>query len=366
MRKLILIFVLFFALVTPVCAQDNHYSEYENIGVEELDDNLNQSVKDFLNENDIDVLNSDWVNNLTDKNALLHIWQFITGGAKNPLKSGVLVAGIIFLSAALSAFSGDSRFETAIYAAVLAVSAVIVGDIWHSISAAVDAVKGCSTFMVGFIPVFAGIVALSGRVVTAPAMSALLLGATEVMSYISSFVVLPLISGYLALSISSGVSPLLNSSALAENVKKLSQWVLSLLGTLFIGILSIQTAVNSAADSVTLRTAKFILGTSVPIAGGVLSEAASTVSASLGLLKSSVGIYGVVALCLILLPIVIELILWRCVLMLDIALGELFALPKITSVLRAIDSTLSVLLGVLLTVGSMFIISLSVVVMATK
>ncbi len=366
MKKLILIFVLFFIFALPVGAQNNFKSEYENTGVEKLDDNLDQSVKDFFDDNNVDVLNSDWVNNLTDKNVLLHIWQFITGGAKSPLKSGILVAGIIFLSAALSAFSGDERFETAIYAAVLAVSAVIVSDIWGSISAAIDAVKGCSTFMVGFVPVFAGIVALSGRVVTAPAMSALLLTATEVMSYISSFVVLPLISGYLALSISSGVSPLIAGSAIAENVKKLSQWVLSLLGTLFIGILSIQTAVNSAADSVTLRTAKFILGTSVPIAGGVLSEAASTVSASLGLLKSSVGIYGVVALCLILLPIVTELILWRCVLMLDIALGELFCLPKITSVLRAVDSTLSVLLGVVLTVGSMFIISLSVVVMATK
>ncbi len=366
MKKLIVIIVLFFVLALPVDAQDYLNSGYENIDVENLDDGLDQSVKEFLDDNNVDVLNSDWVNNLTDENVLLHIWQFITGGAKKTLKSGVLVAGIIFLSAALSAFSEESRFETAIYAAVLAVSAVIVKDMWGIISTAIEAVKGCSTFMVGFIPVFAGIVALSGRVVTAPAMSALLLIATEVMSYISSFVVLPLISGYLALSISSGVSPLLNSSALAENVKKISMWILSLLGTLFIGVLSIQTAVNSAADSVTLRTAKFILGTSVPIAGGVLSEAASTVSASIGLLKSSVGIYGVVALSLLLLPIITELILWRCMLMINVALGELFCLPKITSVLRAVDSTLSVLLGVVLTVGSMFIISLSVVVMATK
>ncbi|MBQ8740924.1 MAG: hypothetical protein IJY79_05200, partial [Clostridia bacterium] len=163
---------------------------------------------------------------------------------------------------------------------------------------------------------------------------------------------------------SSGVSPLLTSSGIVESVKKISMWILSLLGTLFIGILGIQTAVNSAADSVTLRTAKFILGTSVPVAGGVLSEAVSTISASMGLLKSSVGIYGVVALILMLLPIVIELILWRCMLMLNISLGELFSLPKITGILRAVDSMLSVLLGVVLMVGGMFIISLTVVITA--
>ncbi len=365
MKKIMVIFLLMTAFAFPVSA-DSYTSQYNNVGAERIDDSLDSDVRDFFDDNGITAEDSGWVNRLTDQNVFLHIWEFVTGGAKAPLKSGALVACIIFLSSALSSFGTDSRFETAIYAAVLAVGAIIAADIWQSISAAIDAIKGCSTFMVGFIPVFAGILALSGKTVTAPAMSALLLAATEAVSYASSFVVLPLISGYLSLSISSSVSPLINSSGIAESFKKLSMWILSLLGTLFVGILGIQTAVNSAADSVTLRTAKFILGTSVPIAGNVLSEAASTVSASLGLLKSSVGLYGVVALCLILLPIIFELLLWRLMLMFNISLSELFSLSKTASVLRAVDATLSVLLGVVLTVGAMFIISLSVVVMTTK
>jgi stage III sporulation protein AE len=140
-------------------------------------------------------------------------------------------------------------------------------------------------------------------------MSALLLGACEIISFLASFVVLPLMGGYLALSISSAVSPLVNRQGVVESVKKLSMWIMSLLSTLFIGVLGIQTAVNSAKDSVSLRTAKFILGTSVPVAGGVLSEAVSTISTSMGLLRSSIGIYGIVALGFILLPIVVEIIL---------------------------------------------------------
>ncbi len=366
MKKLIVILVLLFVFALPVNAQSNYVEQYENVGADNLDDALEQSVQEFFDQNNIDAKNTDWVNRLTDKNVLLHIWQFITGGAASPVKSGIFIACIIFLSAALSAFGTNSYFETAIYAAVICVGAIIVTDIWQSISAAINAVKACSTFMIGFIPVFASIVALSGKTVTAPAMSALLLFAAETVSYLSSFAVLPLMSGYLALSISSGVSPLLNASGLAESIKKLSVWILSFLGAVFIGILSIQTAVNSAADSVALRTAKFILGTSVPVAGSVLSEAVSTISASMGLLKSSIGVYGVVALILLLLPIVAELILWRCMLMIDISIAQLFSLPKLTGVLRAVDSTLAVLLGVMLTVGGMFIISLSVVVMSLK
>lgn len=366
MKKIIVLIFLMCLLTLPVSANNNYITQYDNVGADVLDDQLDEQTRDFFNENDIDAKNPNWVNQLTSSSVLSHICKFITSGAKAPIKTGVLIASIIFLSAALTAFGTSPRFETVIYAAVLGISALIATDIWQSVEAAVSAVKGCSSFMLSFVPVFATIVALSGKTVTAPAMSALLLGACETVSFATSFAVLPLMGGYLALSIGSGVSPLLNHSGIVESVKKLSIWIMSLLGTLFIGVLGIQTAVNSAADSVTQRTAKFILGTSVPVAGGVLSEAVSTISASMGLLRSSVGIYGVAALLFMLLPIVIELILWRCMLMLNVSLGELFSLPKITGILKAVDSMLSVLLGVVLLVGGMFIISLSVVVTAGK
>ncbi len=366
MKKILIFIILACALSIPIRADNNYSTQYDNVGANELENSLDEQAREFFDQNGIDVKNPDWVNSITSGKVLSHIWELLSGGMKTPIKTGVLIASIIFLSASLTAFGSSPRFETAIYAAVLVISALIATDIWKSVEIAVNTVKSCCSFMISFIPVFASVFALSGKTVTAPAMSALLLGAAETVSFVASFAVLPLMGGYLALSIGAGVSPLLNNSGIVDSVKKLSMWIMSLFSTLFVGVLSIQTAVNSAADSVTLRTAKFILGTSVPVAGGVLSEAISTISTSMGLLRSSIGIYGVVALAIMLLPIVVELILWRCVLMVNISLGELFSLPKITGVLRAVDSMLSVLVGVVLLVGGMFIISLSVVVMAGR
>lgn len=366
MKKIIVFVILVCIFSLPVYATDNYATHIENVGADTLEDILDNNTRSFFEENGIDITNSTWVGRLTEGDVLQHLWQFVTDGAKTPIMTGTIIAGIIFVTAAITSFGANSRFDTAVYAAVLSICAVTATSVWQSMSAAVNAVKGCSTFMLGFVPIFSTTVALSGKTVTASSMSALLLIATETVSFVSSFAVLPLMGGYLALSISSGVSPLLNGSGIVESVKKISVWILSLLGTLFIGILGIQTAVNSAADSVSLRAAKFIIGTSVPVAGGVLSEAISTISTSMGLLKSSVGIYGVVALVVMLLPIVIELILWRCVLFVNISFGELFSLSKTAGVLRAIDSMLSILLGIILMVGGMFIIALSVVVMSTK
>lgn len=366
MRKLLLFIILAFLLAPHVRANDAYLTQFNNVGANELFDNLDEKTQDFFNEYDIDPENYDWVNRLSAKNVFAHVWDVVTSGIKTPFRVGVLIASIIFLSASLTAFGLSPQFEIAIYVAVLSIGALIASNVWQSIESSTSAVKACSAFMLAFVPVFASVLALSGKAVTAPTMSALLLGVSEMVSFISSFVVLPLMGGYLALSIGSSVSPLLKNSGIVESVKKLSIWIMSLLGTLFVGVLGIQTAVNSAADSVTLRTAKFILGTSVPVAGAALSEAVSTISASMGLLRSSIGIYGVVAVAAILIPIVIEIILWRVALMIDLSLAELFSLANVTGILKAVDSMFSVLLGVVLTVGGMFIISLSVIITAGK
>lgn len=366
MKKIIVFIILAFVLSVSVSANDDYITQYDNVGADRLDDNLDEQTKDFFEEYDIDTRDPNWVNKITGSNVLSHVWDLITGGMKAPIKTGVFIASIIFLAASLTAFGADTRFETAIYAAVLGICVLVANNVWQSVESVVDAVKGCSAFMLSFVPIFASVLALSGHTITAPAMSALLLGATEVMAYLASFTVLPLMGGYLALSIGSGVSPLLNNSGIVDSVKKFSMWIMSLLATVFVGVLGIQTAVNSSADSVAIRTTKFIIGTSVPVTGGALSEAVSTISASMGLLRSSIGIYGVVALVFMFLPIVIELVLWRLTLMVNISLGELFSLSKTTGILRAVDAMLSVLLGVVLIVGGMFIISLSVIVAAGK
>ena len=86
----------------------------------------------------------------------------------------------------------------------------------------------------------------------------------------------------------------------------------------------------------------------------------------MGLLKSSVGIYGAVACAAVILPLTAELLIWRGVLILTSAAAELFSLSVISGILRAVDSVMSVLIGILLITGAMFVISLAIVVTAGK
>ena len=369
MKKILFILAFFLIFTIPVCAEernagdDIYLEEYKISGADKLPDTLPDNTKNYFEENGIDPSNYNWVNGISGENVFRHIWNFLKDGIKTPLKCGGGILGIILVAGAVSAAcEGQGAVSTAVYASVLSTAAVLAAPVYASVSASVGAMKACSTFMLSFIPVFAVIVAASGAPVTSASSSGMLLLATQAVSYLSSFVILPLMGGYLAVSVSSSVSPLINRSGIAEGIKKIAVWVLSAVSTVFVGILGVQTAVNSAADNLSVKTAKFILGTAVPVAGNALSEAVNTVTASMGLLKSSVGIYGTVAAAAIFVPLIIELLMWRAVLIVTGAASELMSLPKISSLLKAVDVMISLLVGTMLLTLAVFIISLTVVV----
>ena len=363
-KRLIILSLTVLIFVLPVNAEeDDFYSkQYDLSGAEELSDALPDETKEYFEEFGIDAGDYNWVNSITSENVFSHILSFVKSGAKTPILTGAGILGIILISAAIGSTSKDSGvMPTALYAATLSTAAIICVPVFSAITSSIDAMKGCAAFMSSLIPIFAGIVAAGGMATTSVSMSALLMGAAQGVSYVSNFVVTPMMSGYLAVSIASGISPIINQTGIAGAIKKVAMWIMSLITTVFVGILSIQTAVNASADTLTLKTAKFIIGSSVPVAGGALSEALNTVTASMGLLKSSVAIYGVVACLVIFLPLLIELLIWRAVLNLTACAADIFSLSKISVLLKSFDAVISLLIGIILLTGAMFIISFSII-----
>lgn len=347
---------------------EKFYAEqYKNSGADKLSDSLPDKAEEYFDKYGIDPSDYNWVSSFTAENVFGHIFGFIRDGAKAPLRAGAAIIAIILVTAALrSAEFKSSAVNAAVYASVVAAAAAVAYPVYSVISAATDALKGTSVFMLSFIPVLAVITAASGATATSASMSTLLLAAAQGVAFISNFVVLPLMGGYSALGICGAISPVIKSSDIAETVKKLALWIMAFISTVFAAILGIQTAVNSSADTLVSKSAKFIIGSAVPVAGGVLSEAFGTVTASMGLLRSSVGIYGAAVCILTFLPLAVELLMWRAVLLTASGVSKLFSLPELSGLLKAVDSMLSLISGIMFLVATLFIISLAVVVSAGK
>lgn len=371
MKRVIILIIIFGVIFSVDVFAQTETEEFiseqaELIGADTLEDALPYDTRNYFEDNEISAKKSDWVNSFGLQKVFGFVWSQIKEGLSAPFTCGMLILAIILISGALSSAENGISAKTADFAVTAATAAVIISPLLGVINSAVVVMQAVADFMTAFVPVFAAIVAAGGKAATSVSMSALLLGAAQAVELVANHFVIPLMCGYLSLSVAASVSPMLAGSSVSDAIKKISFWVMSLTTTLFIGVLSIQTAVNASADSLATRTAKFIIGSSVPVAGTVLSEALTTVTASLGILKTTIAVYGVVACGIIFLPILINLILWRVTLNVTAFAADVLSANKTGALLRSADTAIAVLCGIILLTCAMFIISLTVVVSVGK
>ena len=362
MKKTIFIILFIILFSFNALAEDFYSEQYESSGAEGLYDLLPQEAERVIENFDIELENPNWVNNLTAEGVFNQIMDFVKTGAKTPLKCGGALLSVILLISAANTFEGFKPFrDVASYIFTLSAGAGVLIPMFSLIESSAQAVKGISVLMDGFIPTYAGILSLGGQVATASGMSFLLLGAAGLVGSLSAFVIVPLMSCYLGVAAAGSVMPTGTTNRLGDGIKNIAMWVLSLALTLFLGLLSIQTTVNKAADNLTLKTAKFMIGSFIPVAGGALSESLGTLISSVSLLKSTVGMFAVVAIAAIILPVVLELLIWRVILFGLGVVSELLGVSFKTDIITAADSVLAVLVGVMLFIGAIFIISLGII-----
>ncbi len=333
----------------------------EASGFSEVYDSTPENVTDFFESNDIDVFSPDFLSDLSDKNLLSVIFDFLRHGTDN--LGGALTANIaiLLLWALYSCFaekpSATDGVNTA-FTVVLSLSLTV--PIIKLITATGAAIKSGGVFMLSFLPVFFGVTAASGSVQTAASSSLTLLLACEVTVQIIAFAVVPIACAQLALAISGAFSDMSPAFKLSGTLGRTSTYILTLTFTVFLGLLSVQTTISAAADSVSLKTAKFVVGSFVPVAGSALSETISTLGSSVKILQNGVGVYGIVVVLLIVLPTAASLLAWRLTLFAAKTAAEMLGLQRAVKLTSAVDGTLSLLLGVLLFVSALFVISLAI------
>ena len=83
--------------------------------------------------------------------------------------------------------------------------------------------------------------------------------------------------------------------AVAEGLKKVVTWILTTALLLFTVYLSVVRIVSGSADGATVKVAKAAISGVVPVVGGILSEVSETVMAGAGMLKNTIGIFGMLA-----------------------------------------------------------------------
>lgn len=337
-------------------------SLYSDSGAADLPDALPDEARAWVDSLGLSPGEPERFSNGLGEGMLAALLSLASEGVGAPAKGLAVCLGAVLLFAAFGALGGEGIGKTAGYAAVCAAAGGLF-PLVQTVLTAVCAVGGTGKFMAAFVPVYAGILLAGGKAATAAGFQTLLLFAATAASGVIGGLVIPFVSLYTALSFSASATSL-PVGRLTEGIKKAATWLLGLLLTLFGGVLGIQTAVSAAGDSLSMKTVRFVAGSFLPVVGASVGEALGTVESCVSLLRTGVGAYGVVGVLAILLPVFLQLCFWRLSLLLSEAAGELFGCGALASLYRNVGSAVSILIGVTVWTALLFIISLTVVVLA--
>ena len=275
---------------------------------------------------------------------------------------GTILMVVVITAALKSAGSGIFENSADIFGTVSVLTAVtvIAPQLFDVLGNAVTAVETGGSFIAVFIPVFAGITAAMGGVTSAGIYDMAVLGASELFVQFSTAILMPVVTSSTMLAVTGSVFGGESLGSIVRLAKKLITWGVTVAMTLFTGLLTMKCTLAGKADGAASKTTRFIVSGMVPVVGGAVSDAYSTVRGSFDVIRSTVGTAGCGALLLIFLPPVLRILMFRGVLWIGGAAAELFSVDSMAKLLKALDDGLAIAQCILVCFGVMFILSTAI------
>lgn len=352
----IIIIIIFSVILSGSYYQENTENFLSSAKDSGFMDRLSDESIKALERIGIEGLDIDDLSSVSVKDIFEFTAENIAEKAKGPLYSVAAVISCILICALAGCFSDDIKFSEKTINAVCAAgsSAIFILPIKNVMLSSADVIKNCSDFMLGFIPVYSSAVAASGYVSSATGYNSLMLAAVTIISEIADGIIVPLMGIYLGICIAGSVSDM-DMSELSKSVKTFAVWILGASMTVFSGIMGLGTLAASSADGAFSKTAKFLIGSAVPVIGGTVSDAMSTVKSCLHITKNMLGIYAVLAIAVIFIPPILSIAFWKMSLYASSIAGSFFGNRNLSSLLSSASSVLGIMLALVILTAVFFI-----------
>lgn len=282
------------------------------------------------------------------------------------LKIVILAIICAILKNLQNSFLGESVGELAFFVCYIVIVSVLMVSFSSAMNMCFSIIDSMVTFMHAIIPLLITLMVSAGNLTSAGVFQPILIMLVEVGATVIKNFFIPLIFLVTVLNIVNNISDKVQLTKLSGFMKQICTWGLGLILTVFIGIVSIQGSMGAVVDGVTSKTAKYALGTFIPVVGKYLADAADTVVGCTLVIKNASGVIamlGIIIICLApLLKILAMIILYK----LACAFVEPISDKKITNCLNDMAGSLTYILGVTAAVAVMFLIAITVVISTTN
>lgn len=273
------------------------------------------------------------------------------------------VVGLLLLSAVAEALRRSFRSEALSRIVSLGVSCAVFATILSTLYGQLQKVSrfltGLNTLVNALLPLMAALHVMGGNVAVAAVQNSSLMLFLSVCENVCNRTVIPMTGICLALTLTSVFAPSLSLKGLTKVIKDTYAKTLGFIMLLLSFVLSTQTVLRAASDSLTARAAKFLAGNLIPVVGGAVGDSLRTVASGVSFLKSTVGVGAIIVLIVMLLPVLVSLLLTRLSFRLSLAVADLLGCETESKILGELVGIYGTLIAVVSMCSVLFIYALT-------
>lgn len=338
MKKFVFILLLLFLTVIPVNA------------TEFTAPTAPDSAQDYLPEQPETFSDGLWK---VIKEAINRLQPALAEGTK---VCGMLMACLL-LSSILQTFTDMSK-QTVDLVTTLTIATILIHATNSLIHLGVDTVREISEYGKLLLPVMTSALAAQGGITTSTALYTGTAFFNTLLSNGITKLIIPMLFIYLVLCICDRAIGENGLKGLLDLVKWLLTWTLKVILYVFTGYLGITGILSGTQDAATLKATKITLSGVVPVVGSILSDASESILAGIGVIKSSVGIYGVLVILAIWIGPFIRIGIQYLLLKITAAVCGTFGAKQSVGLINDISTIMGFLLAITGTVCLLLLISI--------
>lgn len=227
----------------------------------------------------------------------------------------------------------------------LGIAGATVASMQSMVQLAAGTIEELSAYGTCMLPVLASATAMSGGVSSSTALYGGAVLFSQLLTRAISKLLIPGVWLFLAVATAEAA---LGNQMLTE-LRKLIGWLISKGLKLFVGLflayLSLTGVITASVDASAAKMTKAAVSGMVPVVGGMISDASETLLASAGVLKNSVGVFGMLAVLAIALTPFLRVAAHYLLLRLTTAVGGAVALKPHVTLLEQLTTAMGFLLA---------------------
>ena len=342
-------------------------SQKETFGINSFIENANKYTGEFFEGIDINsMLNSAIKGKIDNKTIYKKIINLLGKEVKTGIKSLVSILIIIVIHSILKSISenlqNDNVSKMIYYVQYIAIVTVIMNNFSNVITMVKETATNLVGFMNSLVPILVSLMLYTGSITTSSILEPAILFMINFIGNIIQSFLIPAVLIAATLSIVSKIGDKVQIDKISKTFNSGIIWILGVILTTFVGVISLEGTLSSSIDGITAKTAKAIVSSSIPIVGKILGDAVDTVLGCGIILKNAIGVIGVVIIIGICIMPIIKIAILTISYKILASISEPIADTKIIKLLEQIGDIFKVLLAILCSISVMVIVGTTLVI----